>query len=360
MVLFRGYLLVSLLGDDAESSHDQLVRKVAAQVQHDAISVNDVLLIDDVFLVENILEARDHFSDLAEALGTALFCGADGEVVAPKLIAKRIEDCDTAVDAARLSQTVAEKLSFDRLDHSIPGFWSEMTLDVGSVDTGESPRHAALWQRENPNQMIWDRVLSHWSRPGSPYAFWRRWYESLLAPASHPPIPAPVLHQIALIDEDTWKQGAEVVAEEIARIEAQYALLQDVRALRAEFASLKSGVASPEKRADNYPPGVEPLEVLPAEAATVEAELARAETELEKPHPSRAVLRKAAAIIGKAAKAVLVWAARKADKVVDTGLEEGTKQVVRWGAGLVSLGVIDRLLHLSEAIGRFVQSFPGP
>ncbi|GGD42634.1 hypothetical protein [Sinisalibacter lacisalsi] len=105
--------------------------------------------------------------------------------------------------------------------------WQAVRHDAEAVDNGASLPWGPLWPDTNPLQEQWTTTRVDWSRPGSPYAFWLRWYESLLDPASHPPIPAPVLYQIALIDEDIWTQGAEAVAEEIARIEAEFETGED-------------------------------------------------------------------------------------------------------------------------------------
>lgn len=82
----------------------------------------------------------------------------------------------------------------------------------------------ALWPQDNPIQQEWITVRADWSKPGSPYGFWMRLYDSLLDPAAHPRIPDELLYQIALIDSDMWEgeDAPEKIAQEIARLERAY------------------------------------------------------------------------------------------------------------------------------------------
>jgi hypothetical protein len=54
---------------------------------------------------------------------------------------------------------------------------------------------------------------------GGPWAFWSIWYDRAM---SGDPLPWALQKQIALIPNEIWEAGPEAVAEEIARIEADY------------------------------------------------------------------------------------------------------------------------------------------
>jgi hypothetical protein len=53
----------------------------------------------------------------------------------------------------------------------------------------------------------------------SPWSFWARWYAAAMA---GDPLPWELQEQVALIPSEIWEAGPEAVAEEIARIEAEF------------------------------------------------------------------------------------------------------------------------------------------
>jgi len=114
---------------------------------------------------------------------------------------------------------------------------------------GKTSPNSPLWPATNPLQDKWTTTRKDWSRPGSPYAFWLRWYECLLAPEAHPPLPPDLLRAVALIDEEFWTQGAEAVAKEIARIEEQYAEDDDLHASLAALPPASQSAVKATKQA---------------------------------------------------------------------------------------------------------------
>jgi hypothetical protein len=265
-----------------------------------------------------------------------------------------------AAYAAAAAANAAAAAAYAATAAAAAALWHTVRSDVRAAEAGEAFRTAPLWPDENPLQQVWEDVRKDWSQPKSPYGFWWRWYDSLLDPKTTPPFPDALMYRIALIDDAIWKAGEEAVAEEVARIEEQLDLLEQVRAAKVELAAVRSGRASRALRADNLPEGMEPLADLDAGVNDAITGLDDAQQELEKPKPSRLSLKKAAAAIGRAAKVLAVYLGKKADKVIDTLLEEGTKELVKKGSLILSLGLIERLFHISEAIAKFANKLPWP
>ncbi len=106
-------------------------------------------------------------------------------------------------------------------------FWSAVRSDALAIEAGEDVSTAPLWPGEgaeaNPLSDLWHKVATHGFTQGSPYDFWRRWYETHLDPARRPSMPHDMLYEIALIDPKIWQGAPEDLAREIADIEARYA-----------------------------------------------------------------------------------------------------------------------------------------
>ncbi len=104
--------------------------------------------------------------------------------------------------------------------------WSAVRSDALAIEAGKNVTTAPLWPGEgaeaNPLADLWHKVATQGFTPDSPYDFWRRWYDTLLDPARHPPMPHDMLYEIALIDPEIWEGAPEDLAREIAGIEARY------------------------------------------------------------------------------------------------------------------------------------------
>ncbi len=109
---------------------------------------------------------------------------------------------------------------------AVNAVWSAVKSDALAIEAGEDVTTALLWPEDsakaNPLADLWHKVATQGFTPDSPYDFWRRWYESLLDPARHPPMPHDMLYDIALIDPKIWQGAPEDLAREIAGIEARY------------------------------------------------------------------------------------------------------------------------------------------
>ncbi|PIE14689.1 MAG: hypothetical protein CSA70_00860 [Rhodobacterales bacterium] len=122
-------------------------------------------------------------------------------------------------------------------------FWLAVRADVRAIEAGADVASTPLWPGKgpeaNPLSDLWHKVASKGFTPGSPYDFWRRWYETHLDPARHPPMPFDMLKDIALIDSKIWECTPEDLAAEIARIEARYGAAR--KAVEASDMSREAG-----------------------------------------------------------------------------------------------------------------------
>ncbi len=230
--------------------------------------------------------------------------------------------------------------------------WHSIRLDAGTVEEGGDCLSLPLWPDGNPLEDSWKKVRADWSWASSPYSFWLRWYHGLLTGT---PMMPDLLYRIGLIPNDIWDAGAEAVAEEIARIEEQFRLLEETRALKAELAELRKVGPADAHRAHNHPPElIEPEKVIEREITIIWAGLDEAEEELKATNPSPERLKVIANAIGKAAKAVLLWLGQKANLAVDTAITEGVKTAFKWGVpAFLAAQYLERVLHLSEALQVF-------
>lgn len=103
--------------------------------------------------------------------------------------------------------------------------WHNVRVDALQSAPGAKGLSQSLWARvDSPLQEQWNRTRRDWTVPDAPFAFWLRWYDSVLDPRLHPAFPDEMLFRVATeIDNDTWDAGPEAVADAIREIEAEYA-----------------------------------------------------------------------------------------------------------------------------------------
>lgn len=164
---------------------------------------------------------------------------AVAEAIATVTVVEDTAAVPRAADAARRAAEAADDTTAAIAAGAT--VWEAIQRDAEIVEGGEDCLIRPLWPDRNPLQNLWERPSAQWSEPGSPYDFWRRWYESLLfQPAfppvpfgkqqlygkswtfGGPPIPQNIFYRIALIPNDTWDAGPEAVAEAIREIEAGF------------------------------------------------------------------------------------------------------------------------------------------
>jgi hypothetical protein len=100
--------------------------------------------------------------------------------------------------------------------------WSEVSHDCGLLNAGEDLSERALWSVRYPVYFrdAWAQFGEHW-RADPDYEFWLRWWEGKV---SGNQVPWDLQEKVALIPTEVWRQGAEAVAGEIARVELEFAV----------------------------------------------------------------------------------------------------------------------------------------
>ncbi|MEX0283119.1 MAG: hypothetical protein AB3N23_00760 [Paracoccaceae bacterium] len=98
--------------------------------------------------------------------------------------------------------------------------WDEIGADVLTLTNSESVWRRPLWSDGiSPFDAEWTQIKSE-VQFNPDWAFWLRWYQSLL---DGKPLPLPLLTDIALIEPAVWDAGPSAVAQRIAEIELEHA-----------------------------------------------------------------------------------------------------------------------------------------
>ncbi|MEM8958858.1 MAG: hypothetical protein AAGC86_13720 [Pseudomonadota bacterium] len=173
--------------------------------------------------------------------------------------------------------------------------WTEVQRDCSVALSKESVWAHRLWRGRGELAQAWALTKSAWDNAGPPWNAFAEIYHSFWM--GRDPGWSRV-EQIVLIAPEVWEAGPEAIAQEIARIEEQMRLLEEIEALRARVKELTSFVpADAAARSNNLPEDMEPLDA-PAEVAQqmvqLLAALDKAQHALVKPKPDRSELERAA------------------------------------------------------------------
>lgn len=102
----------------------------------------------------------------------------------------------------------------------VAAFWEQVGFDVDIVTVGDRLLEQPLWSKAPPDVVTRLRdELNDWLSRAPGFAFWSRWYAAMEAGQ---PMDWDLQTEIALIPNEIWKAGPEVVAAEIARIQFKY------------------------------------------------------------------------------------------------------------------------------------------
>lgn len=241
--------------------------------------------------------------------------------------------------------------------------WWEVREDARRLEGGEDPLSAPFWMTAKPNwftqadagmRAIWQEGHpEHWS-------FWLRWWDGVL---SGQQLDWALQEKVALIPHEVWEQGAAAVAAEIARIEEQLRLQNEVARLRDLLAKARAEIAAITNRAHNNPPElVEPAGELQHHANEIAAALSEAEKELAKDAPRPALLRRIGARLRGAAGKSLAYCASLGDTALQKAAAEigsaGGKALI--GAGLLTwLSQMEAVKSLARALEAFARMLGG-
>lgn len=192
------------------------------------------------------------------------------------------------------------------------------------------------------------KIINNWGghrmdllRSGGPWTFWAKWYGRAMA---GDPLPWDLQEQIALIPNEVWDAGPEAVAEEIARIEARYAVRQKIEEIEEAASSVSDGRFGV---GGNNPP--EPIEPAPQDAQRIlliwdAVEAVKEETEADEPNRER--LEWALGLLQGGALVVAKYLGAKADLAIKTVIVAG----ITTGCGYLAAnpGQLQQLIQLVQ------------
>jgi len=156
---------------------------------------------------ENWPADRNLHDDLTKFLRSCLTSGVASTCPTP--------DVKTAAYAAYAANAAADTAAF----------WEAVARDVRLVDDGIAEDMAALmrhpiWPQLPPSKLAEQNAdFLAFLKAEPSLNFWGRWFEKAVIGA---PMNWEMQEEIALINDEVWKAGAEAVAGEIAKIEAKY------------------------------------------------------------------------------------------------------------------------------------------
>ena len=264
-----------------------------------------------------------------------------GHVAGKALPALRI-----SLSVARISAT-PDGLAQDVYNiSSSPEELRALIHDCESLQEGKAIRHLTLWFGGSANEVDWKQTRILWSAPGSPYAFWLRWYEAALKGNSLNPEQE---RDIALIPDADWEKGAEHVAVIIAQIEERHDLKAQVVALREQLTLIQAEAATAAHRSHNQPP--ELLDAAPElqrQITIIFDALDEAETELSQTAPAPSRLKR----IGQALMDAIIAIAKYCGGIANKAI---VAAAVAGGTAVGGLGVA-KLLELAAPTQTLGQS----
>ncbi len=183
---------------------------------------------------------------------------------------------------------------------------------------------------------------------GPEWAFWQRWYYSLLKGET---LDWELQRRVALIGEEIWETGPKPVAAEIARIEAA---LKVERAAGELKVSAAKALSSRRGIGDNHPPSPIDDALSSNDGTTIiwaAAQELKAEAQASAPHKGK-VLWAVSAIVG-VMKACGLYVSKKVDIGLNATIVSACSAAGVAGVAWVTANV-DKLNELIEAISRWL------
>lgn len=213
---------------------------------------------------------------------------------------------------------------------------STVLIDCSDTTVVQPPScfESNLWPKfQVPSYFITNpsyELLSEIPEDGSPWSFWRNWYEGFL---NGQPMDWELQKRVALIDDDVWEAGVEAVAAKIERIEATSALEKEISHLRE---MLHSQQLAPTTGHNLGPPLEENEVAIRSRFDLVWPMLEELEAEAAKDAPDASRLELWAQKLWDISIVILKYCGRKVDLAVDKTIETaaitGTKAAIATGA----------------------------
>ncbi|MCB1337335.1 MAG: hypothetical protein KDK10_07750 [Maritimibacter sp.] len=218
--VLRAFLATQIVPAYTSVHSATLLAAVAPNVRRITANLDNIFSVKNIAAMENLYGPGDHLETVASVSIVVLSAYAVGGREREEILAKEMARASIAfmVSAGLLPNRGVVDVVFDEDPND---YWAAVLSDVETGEKHQEPDlfHAKLWPETNPFQDRWDATRARWT-PDSPYDFWRRWYESLLAGQ---PMAPDLLYRVATeIPNDTWDAGPEAVAEAIRAIEAEF------------------------------------------------------------------------------------------------------------------------------------------
>lgn len=218
--VLRGFLATSISPSFSEMENEKLLSRVAPYAERARVNLDNIRSIKDISAEIDLTSiSRYHFRDVASASLSVLATRTGRRTKREEQVAHEMAGGSIAYAASvgLLPDAGPVEISIDAESHE---YWQSVLSDADAAESGIYLKDIPLWPVETPLLRLWEKTRQDWSQPNSPYAFWLRWYDSLLDPKATPPFADDLLYRIALIDDAIWKAGAEAVAQAILELES--------------------------------------------------------------------------------------------------------------------------------------------
>ncbi len=220
-------------------------------------------------------------------------------------------DATRAANAAQLLETILRSV----LDHTTNDL--EIIRTRGEAECWADP----LFSRDEEHLLkFWEATHTSPQGQSDSFCFWRDWYQGFL---DGKPLDWELQRRITLIDEGTWNNGHQTIANEIGQIRARWQVEKALADLRNTHSARTN--ARHEIGGNNPPESIQDELLSGAVTLIWEAEK-ELSTALEQECPARDWIERILEKLKVAFLAITKWLGRKADLAVDTAIVTAIKQ----------------------------------
>lgn len=297
--------------------------------------------------IETLSTARSTLSAAIEALATAL---ADVRFTARK--------------ATRYTGLLAARSHNGRTaETSRSAAFAALLADCVALSVASEDIHRVfstpLGPNELPSELSRAMIDFEETAPGTPWAFWARWYRGML---DGKPLDWDLQRRVALIDNAIWKAGPEAVAQEIERIERLFDLEREIAALK-DMLPLRSALSSTGLIGDNGGPPLDDgvQRAVRGDFVLVWDQIEDLEAEIAKPEPSPGRLKAIAKTLWDVSLRIAAYCGGKIDLALTEASKEAGKAVVKLGAPIAAASLASQnesIQQVAKAIWAFVKTLP--
>ncbi|QWV07859.1 hypothetical protein KQ247_13590 [Ruegeria pomeroyi] len=303
------------------------------------------------------LSARSARSALSAALSAD---SADSAALSARSALSAALSADSAARSAALS---ADSAARSALSAALSADSAALSADSAALsaapDQSQQIFATPLWPAQVPEKVSEAVETFEEAAPGTPWAFWARWYRGMF---DGKPLDWELQRQVALIDDAIWKAGPKAVAQEIARIERLFELEHEIAALKATLPP-RMALSSTSLIGDNGGPplndGVQ--QAVRGDFVLIWDQIEALEAEITKPEPSLGKLKKIAKALLDISVRIASYCGGKIDLALTEASKEAGKAVVKLGAPIAVASLAaqnEGIQQVAKAIWAFVKTLP--